>query len=132
MNEEKDSHWVEDKEKAMKSMIITLTIICLVIFMSFFVISKYNQNNYQLNETETRCIANQSRLFTQTGCIKCVEQKEMFGNNSKYLDSIDCADPNLLKNCSDNEILITPTWFVNGKRYEGFQSAKKLKEITNC
>ena len=29
-------------------------------------------------------------------------------------------------------IQYTPTWIINGQKYEGFQSIEKLKELTGC
>ncbi len=80
------------------------------------------------SEEIAMCIGENSELYVQLGCNACETQKEMFGDNYKYLNVIDCWSEK--EKCS--EIQYTPTWIINGEKYTGVQSIEKLKELTGC
>ena len=82
----------------------------------------------EVSENVAKCIGQNSILYVQSGCPHCEKQLELFGDNRKYLNIIDCIDsPEKCQN-----IIGVPTWIINGKQYSGVQSIEKLKELTGC
>ncbi|MFH1501250.1 MAG: hypothetical protein ABIE22_04870 [archaeon] len=122
-----------------KDSIITLIfiIVTLLIVVFIFVVKGNNSNNTEINsstdENKTQlnyaqCIASKSVLYISTGCTACSHQKELFGNDYHYLNTIDCAITP--ENC--NDITAVPTWIINNEQYKGVQSIETLKRLTEC
>lgn len=106
---------------------LTLGIIVVLIIVGIFWIKK---NGETLNEKTAKCIAEKSELYVQLGCSACKIQEDMFKDSYVYLNVIDCHyQP---QKCADAQITHTPTWLINGEKYEGLQSIQKLKELTGC
>lgn len=104
----------------------TIITIIIVVLIALFIL---NRDKSVISEESAKCIGNKSVLYIQEGCSHCEIQKEMFGENYKYLKLVDCHyEP---EKCIDS-ISVTPTWIINGKKYSGVQEIKKLKEITGC
>lgn len=68
-------------------------------------------------------------------CPHCYDQKQLFGkeafNEIKY---VECAPEGInpqTQKCVDAKIKGFPSWFINGKLYEGTQSLEKLAEISD-
>jgi hypothetical protein len=80
------------------------------------------------DEEITKCIGENSVLYTRLGCHFCQVQEEAFGENYQYLTTIDCFYNQ--EECTG--ITSTPTWVIKGEKYEGVQSLEKLKELTGC
>ena len=57
-------------------------------------------------------------------CHYTKEQVGMFGSAFKYLDYRDYSE--------DKSITVTPTWEINGERYERVQSLERLSGLTGC
>jgi len=108
----------------MKKSWITVLIILGVIILSTIILSRGNG----VSQQTATCIGQNSELYVQLGCNACKTQEEMFGENKKYLNIIDCW----FERNKCGEITHTPTWIIQGKRYEGVQSIEKLKELTGC
>ena len=108
----------------MKKSWITVLIILGVIILSTIILSRGNG----VSQQTATCIGQNSELYVQLGCNACKTQEEMFGENKKYLNIIDCW----FERNKCGEITHTPTWIIQGKRYEGVQSIEKLKELTRC
>lgn len=83
-------------------------------------------------EAEAKWIGEHSVVYTQTGCIHCIEQEKLFGNNWKYINSInyDSTKPEIVQAFTNANIIGTPTWVIDGQNYEGKLSIEKLKELT--
>ena len=107
-----------------KRSLITILVILGVIVISMIII---NSGNGVSKET-AMCIGENSELYVQLGCNACRHQEEMFGENKKYLNIIDCWYER--DKCSNIEY--TPTWIINGEKYTGVQSIEELKELTGC
>ncbi len=107
-----------------KRSLITILVILGVIIISIIII---NSSNGVSKET-AMCIGENSELYVQLGCNACKHQEEMFGENKKYLNIIDCWYER--DKCLNIEY--TPTWIIKGEEYIGVQSIKKLKELTGC
>lgn len=104
---------------------ITIWIIFGVIILSTIVL---NKSHPETSEEIAKCIGQNSIFYVKLGCHACRTQEEMFGENKKYLKIIDCFYER--EKC--DEITHTPTWIINGKKYIGFKSIEKLKELTGC
>jgi len=71
-----------------------------------------------------------SELYTQQGCPACTRQEKLFGEFVNKLNMIDCTEN--IEICNENQITHTPTWIIDGEKYEGYQSAKDLRKLTGC
>ena len=112
-------------KKRVKSKLITLGIIVLIIVGSILII---NKKPPQINKEVAKCIGENSVLYVQQGCSHCIREEELFGENYKYLNVVDCFYDR--EKCG--EITGTPTWIINGKKYLGFKSIQELKDLTGC
>ncbi len=108
-----------------KRSLITITIIVAVIILSIILI---NASKNGVSQKTAMCIGENSELYTQLGCHACEIQEEKFGASYQYLNVIDCFYD--LSKCTG--ITGTPTWIINGKKYEDVLSIEKLKELTGC
>lgn len=108
------------------SKLITLGIIVLIAVIVYF--SLTNGPMPETDEEVAKCIGENSVLYVQLGCSHCEVQKEMFGENQKYLNTVDCFYNN--EECS--EIKGTPSWKIDGKIVTGVQEIVRLKELTGC
>jgi len=79
------------------------------------------------SEEVAKWIGNHSVMYSQTGCIHCKEQLDLFGDNAKYLNIIDEKD---MQKFIDAGITATPTWIINGQKYVGKKTIEELKELT--
>ena len=104
---------------------LTLIIIFVVILLSTIILIKPASKT---SEEVVKCIGKNSKLYVQLGCNACKKQEEIFGENKKYLEIIDCWFER--DKCS--KITHIPTWVINEKEYVGLQSIEKLKELTGC
>ena len=109
----------------MKKKFVTVLIILGVIILSIIIL---NKSNSHVSEDVAKCIGQNSTLYVQLGCHACKTQEEMFGENYKYLDVVDCFYE--MDKCS--EIRYTPTWIIKWEKYVDNQSIEKLKELTGC
>lgn len=112
------------KKKNMRR--FTSILILLIILFSVYILS-----NHKIPETPeevAKCIGENSILYVQLGCHACEAQEELFGNNSIYLNTIDCWFER--EKCEG--ITHTPTWKINGELYIGKKSINELKNMTEC
>lgn len=107
-----------------KNNLITITVIIAVIIIAFLILNKSDT----VTETDAKCIGENSILYVQFGCHACEIQEEMFGENSQYLNAIDCFKER--DKCIG--ITGTPTWKINDQFYKGVRSIEELKNLTKC
>ena len=100
-----------------------LFLICILIL-----ISGCAKNN--VNEELTKCIAEKTTLYVSTGCSACAKQKDIFGDNYKFLNKTDCAI--FPEKCREADITVVPTWIINKEAIKGVQTIEELKQLTNC
>lgn len=105
--------------------LITVLIILAVIIGGLVI---RNSADPDVPEKIAKCIGENSILYTQYGCSHCIDQENLFGENVKYLNIIDCFYE--LDKCEG--MTATPTWIINSEKYVGVQSIEKLQELTNC
>lgn len=111
----------------MKKNWITWLVILGVIIIAIVVLATKNSHT-ETPEGISKCIGEKSVLYIQLGCLACEAQKNLFGENIKYLTLIDCFYEK--EKCSGIEG--TPTWEIKGEKYKGIQSIEKLQELTGC
>ena len=63
-------------------------------------------------------------MYGASWCQYTAAQKGMFGKSMKFIDYRDFSE--------NSEVKVTPTWFINGEKYERVQSLDKLAAITGC
>ncbi len=110
----------------MKRIWWTVLTILAVVILAVVILSQENQT---AEEETAKCIGENAALYVQLGCHACEAQEQMFGENVKYLNIIDCFYET--DKCA-GIITATPTWEINGNFYSGVQSIEKLKELTGC
>ncbi|HLC86983.1 MAG TPA: hypothetical protein VJH65_01770 [Candidatus Nanoarchaeia archaeon] len=108
-----------------KSRWITVIIITAILILSYFILTKKNP---QMPEDLAKCIGENSILYIQNGCIHCINQEKIFGENFKFLNYVNCT--NNWDACA--EILGTPTWIINKEKHVGVQKIERLQELTGC
>jgi len=109
-----------------KDNLITIVIILGVLIIASTILLK--NNDPQTDKEISKCIGQNSELYTQIGCHACEAQEKMFGENYEYLTITDC----FLNREKCGGIRATPTWIINGEEYLGVQSIETLKELTGC
>ena len=113
-----------------KTISTLITVFIILILASLILWSFFKKPQNSTTEELTKCIGENSILYVQLGCTHCETQEEMFGENYKYLNVVDCVYEE--EKCINAGIKATPTWIIKNKVYEGFQTKDKLKEITGC
>lgn len=104
---------------------ITLGVVIGVIILALIVT---NISPKETTKEIAMCIGRNSELYIQLGCHACSIQEEVFGENYKYLNVIDC----FFEKEKCHNITYTPTWIIKGKEYVGVQKIEKLRELTGC
>ncbi len=105
---------------------IALAAILVVVGFAIFIMTR--PSTPITTEEVAKCIGEKSTLYVQLGCSHCKTQEDMFGNNTKYLNTIDCFYER--DKCVD--IQGTPTWLIDGQKYEGVQDINTLRNLTGC
>jgi len=104
---------------------VTLIIIIVVIILAVTILTR---SHPETSKEISKCIGENSKLYTQLGCSACKTQENMFGDNYQYLNVIDCW----FERDKCGEIEYTPTWIIKGIKYTGAQSISTLQELTGC
>jgi len=78
----------------------------------------------------TKCIGEKSKLYISTGCPHCRHQMNVFGENIKYINIINCIENP--RKCVENDIYAVPTWIINGEKYLGYHDLDDLASIAGC
>lgn len=112
----------KSKREINKNFIWTILIIIVVVIVTIFFLFK--RIDY-VNETDAKFIGNHSTLYVQLGCSHCQKQENLFGENVKYLNIIDCYYE--VEKCFN--ITAVPTWEINGEYYTGYKTLEDLKGI---
>jgi len=111
--------------KNKKGNIITVLIILAVILLAGLIL---NRPSPDVPKDLAKCIGEKTELYIQLGCHACETQLEMFGENKKHLNVIDCFFEK--EKCTD--IKYTPTWKIQGQDYSRVFSIEELKRMIKC
>jgi hypothetical protein len=112
----------KEKREINKSFIWTILIIIIITIAVIFLL--FRRVDY-VNETDAKFIGNHSILYVQLGCSHCQKQENIFGENVKYINIVDCYYNPF--DCLN--ITAVPTWKINGEYYVGYKSLEDLKKI---
>ena len=105
---------------------VVLFVLFVILIVGIVVLISLRKSDTDAETAE--CIGGNSTLYIRTGCSACRYQEELFGNNFKYLNVVDCAiGP---EKCEG--IYAVPTWIINDAQYRGARSINTLKELTGC
>ncbi|MFH1365568.1 MAG: hypothetical protein ABIH28_03220 [archaeon] len=118
-------------KKSTINLLATITIVVGIISLATYILIKDNPTPL-VNAEEAKCIGQNSELYVQTGCSACRIQEEMFGENVKYINVIDCFLTQNRQLCIEKNIEAFPTWIINREKYKGIQEIEVLKSLTNC
>ena len=114
----------------MKSKWVTILIFVFIIAISYYAISI---NGHNMDDKFSKCLAENSTLYIQTGCFTCQKQEDLFGENFKNLNVVNCAEEENYDVCFVTEqIQWTPTWIVRNEKYVGYKTFEELSEMTGC
>ena len=110
-----------------KSTTAIWTVILLLVLLFFYI---KNISKPEVPEEVAKCIGENSIVYSQVGCHYCELQKEMFGENYKYINDFSCNGK--WDECQAAGVSRTPTWEIGGQNYQGVQDIKRLRELTGC
>ncbi|MCK9595933.1 hypothetical protein M0R19_01990 [Candidatus Pacearchaeota archaeon] len=74
-------------------------------------------------------IGERTSLYVLDGCSHCKIQTDLFRENIKYLNVIDCYKEENRNLCFTKGIDTFPTWEIDQNKYVGVKSVKQLKEL---
>lgn len=106
-----------------------LIIVVVVLLVVYFTYLRGDGDNGPSIDT-VKCIASKSTLYISTGCHACAQQEELFGENFKHLNTINCFIEG--KKCGQANVTRVPTWIINEERMTGVQPIEKLISLTGC
>jgi hypothetical protein len=113
------------------------TAIVLFIFVLIASITLEQVNNitgatiFNKEKLKIKCLTkNNVELYGTEYCSSCEIQKNMFGENFKYLNYIDCSKN--LENCKEIGLTEYPTWIINNQQFNGIYSLDELIEFSGC
>lgn len=106
---------------------ITILIIIFIIALSYYAISK---NGHEIDNEFAKCVGEKATFYMQTGCFACQKQEDLFGENYKDLNVVNCAED--YASCEKENITRTPTWIINFEKYIGYKTFEELSELTGC
>lgn len=110
---------------------ITILVVIGVIGIALIILFVKGSNNPPLiNENTSVCIGENSVLYVQLGCNHCELQENLFKENVRHLNIVDCFDK--VDECKGVGIMRVPSWEINGTLYSGFKSPEQLKNLTGC
>lgn len=101
--------------------------------------SDINNSNTPYLDSFASCIADSgAKLYAAFWCPHCNEQKKMFGNSWKNIESrvyVECSKPDRTQTevCRQLNIRAYPTWkFADGSELIGKQDFSALSQKTGC
>ncbi len=98
--------------------------IIIIALISFIVVSSSKKPGQYDNFA--KCLTEKGAIMYGAieWCEYTKEQANMFGKSFKYVNYKDYKE--------GSDISITPTWIIDGQKYERVQSFQKLSELTGC
>tara|TARA_Y100000310_G_C20591340_1_gene768187 strand:- start:592 stop:1014 length:423 start_codon:yes stop_codon:yes gene_type:complete len=114
---------VPQEKKSYKKHIIISAILLVVIFAGFGIYSYAKPGHY---DDFAKCLTEKGveMYGAKNWCHYTQAQIGMFGKSFKHLEYAEHEELPGIK--------VTPTWVINGERYENVQSLQRLSELTGC
>ncbi len=70
-----------------------------------------------------------ARVYVRNGCPFAAVQREFFGNQAaSSIEEVNCSNHG--DQCSKNNVVVSPSWEINGKIYTGIKSLRILALIS--
>jgi len=124
---EKERTVLHDVKKNKAKKIVTIVSVLVIIVAALIGYSVYaNSASPGPYDNFAKCLTEKGAVMYGAieWCEYTQEQAAMFGKSFKYVNYVDhTKGPN---------IKITPTWIINGERYERVQGFDKLAALTGC
>ncbi len=106
-------------------------IILLIVLVLLTACSRTPTSNTVKEQSLAQCLTEKgATMYGTEWCGYCKRQKELFGDDFKDINYIDC-DKNS-QECNMMGIDGYPTWIINNEKYPGLQSFEKLASLTGC
>tara|TARA_Y100000031_G_scaffold155939_1_gene208477 strand:+ start:1324 stop:1755 length:432 start_codon:yes stop_codon:yes gene_type:complete len=121
--EHKTEKPIESPKKSKKIMLISSLVVVLIVVGIGF--SFANSQKPAFLDDFAKCLTEKGAvMYGATWCKYTSAQKGMFENSMKFIDYRDFSE--------HSDVRITPTWFIDGNKYENVQSLDKLASVTGC
>ena len=108
-----------------KIILISIASIIFVLIIGGIGFSYINSKKPGQLDDFAKCLTEKEAvMYGASLCQYTAAQKRMFGNSMRFIN---------YKDFSENpEVKTTPTWFINGQKYEKTQSLDRLAAVTGC
>jgi hypothetical protein len=108
-----------------KILLISIILIIFVLVVGGIGFSYMNSKKPGPLDDFAKCLTEKGAvMYGASWCKYTAAQKGMFGNSMRFIDYRDFTE--------NPEVKTTPTWFINGQKYEKVQSFDKLAAVTGC
>ncbi|HJN56893.1 MAG: hypothetical protein QF436_01915 [Candidatus Woesearchaeota archaeon] len=116
---------INEPKKNKKVLFFSVGLIAVLLIGAGIGYSFVSSNKSGYLDGFAQCLSDKGAvMYGASFCKFSAAQKGMFGKSFKFIDYRDFTE--------NNEVKITPTWFIDGKKYENVQSLDKLSVITGC
>ena len=120
-------------ETANKVFITFLALVLVVVLLYFFTNWFSKTTGYAVGENEkikiAQCLSGKgAKMLGTLSCGDCIQEKDLFGEAFKFLNFIDCGQPN--SGCANIENNLA--WQINGTIYYGFRNLTELQNLSGC
>jgi len=114
----------EKRSKNLKKFSMIAAVVIVIIGAISFGVMSYN-NSAGPYDKFAKCLKDKGAImYGATWCEYTAEQKAMFGKSFKYVNYQDFT--------KGPDISVTPTWVIDGKKYERAQSFERLASLSGC
>jgi hypothetical protein len=111
-----------------------LFVLVMLLFVGAIILFFYITTNRVVKEDVINlsiCLGQKSTsLYVLRGCSHCARELELFGDNIKNINIVECS--NVPTVCTELGINAFPTWKINGTYYQGYKDAVELKTLSGC
>ncbi len=116
----------QSKRKRTKLYFISTIIGVIVIFSGLGYGIYASKFKYGIYDNLAKCLTEKGAIMYGAidWCSYTKEQAAMFGNSFKYINYKDYRE--------GQDIKLTPTWVINGQKYERVQSFDRLAQLSGC
>lgn len=116
---------IEKPRNNKKILIISIISIVFVLIVGGIGFSYINSKKPGPLDDFAQCLTdNGAVMYGASWCKYTAAQKQMFGNSMRFIDYRDFSE--------NPEVEITPTWFIDGQKYENAQSLNNLASVSGC
>ena len=108
-----------------KLILISIISVIFVLIIGGIAFSYINSRMPAPLDDFAKCLTEKGAImYGATWCKYTAGQRAMFGNSMRFVNYRDFSE--------NPDVSTTPTWFINGQKYEKAQSLDRLATITGC